>query len=185
MTTRTATYHRHSDDYYYFLIKSLISLVNRRFTHRAIAAALNAEGITSPTGDTFNAQKVANTLSRLRHHDKYRSLVYQGLLNLCRDGRLTLAECMPLLRYTKKQPLRASASPALIARDSLNARDVVGTVARDSSWLTDQPGDTSPQISVAHTSTLSKLSDAGAQLAPYHQWLTQPTARGHARTRRM
>jgi len=101
MTARTATHHRHPADYYYFLAKALISLVNRGFTHQATADALNAEGIASPTGGTFDAPKVATTLSRLRHHDKYRSLLYQGMLTLCRDGRLALADCMSLLGYLK------------------------------------------------------------------------------------
>jgi hypothetical protein len=181
LTTRTATHHQHSTDYYYYLIKALISLVNRRFTQKAIASALNAEGITSPTGGTFNAKKVANTLSRLRHHDKHRSLLYQGMLTLCCDGRLTLTECMPLLHYEKVPALRGPASSRSIKRSPCGPRERAGRPAKHDDWRMARVADTAPQLPLPVAFSLCESPDATAPVAA-HRWLPHHTGTSDART---
>jgi hypothetical protein len=92
-TTRTV----HSSDYYLALLLALISGLNAKLTHQGISNSLNSLGIKTPQGLTFTTVIVKNLLMKIRLANDYPNTVHVQMLTLIVAGRLTVAQCAPLI----------------------------------------------------------------------------------------
>jgi hypothetical protein len=86
---------RHSITYYAGVLHILLAGLNARHRQAVIAEDLNRAGFPSPTGIEWNDGMVKSLLKRLRHRT---GPVWQALLELCFDGKLTRAQAQPLLQ---------------------------------------------------------------------------------------
>jgi hypothetical protein len=97
MSNLYATHTHHSHTYYKRLILALSQSVENGFSHREIAAFLNAAKILSPTGKIFTTKTVANTLKSFRTPLEISSLAYQAMMTMLFKRELTNGQCLPLL----------------------------------------------------------------------------------------
>lgn len=97
MSNLYATHTHHSLAYYKRLVLALSQSIQNGFSHRDIAAFLNAAKIPTPTGKDFSTKTVANTLKSLRTPAEIPSLAYQAMMTMIFGRELTKHQCLPLL----------------------------------------------------------------------------------------
>jgi hypothetical protein len=88
----------HSSDYYLALLLALIAGLDANLTHQGISNALNSAGIKTPQGLSFSALIVKDVLKKIRLATDYPNAVHVAMLSLIVAGKLTVAQCAPLIQ---------------------------------------------------------------------------------------
>jgi hypothetical protein len=91
----------HSLTYYKSVILVLLAGLHKNLTHQSIADRLNTEKILTPTGLTWTASVVKETLKKLRLHHEYPSKLYHALLELAYVGELTVKQTQILFQQRR------------------------------------------------------------------------------------
>lgn len=84
--------------YYEQVLRILISCNSDALTYPAMAAVLNAQNITTPTGLQWTGEIIKQLMKKLRNHQLYPSYIHQSLLSLIFEGKLTMKETLPLYK---------------------------------------------------------------------------------------
>ncbi|WP_157270772.1 recombinase family protein [Azohydromonas aeria] len=95
MTTIFPRNTRHSLAYYEGVLRILLNGITSRQRQAAIADALNQSGIPASTGAPWTPESVKSVLKRLRARSGPH---WNAILELCFDGKMTPAQCKPLLQ---------------------------------------------------------------------------------------
>ena len=98
MPVTTSPNERKSAAYYDQLTAALITANADKLSYDATAAHLNDMGLLSPTGKSWSIEILKQTFKKLRHADKWPSFLYQRLMVLVYQGKLTASQVAPLLR---------------------------------------------------------------------------------------
>jgi len=89
---------RLSAQYYEQVIRTLIECNAQGLKYKAVAAALNAHNITTPTGLAWTEEVVRQIMKKLRNYKSYPSRIHSNLTNLVFEGKLTVKEALPLFK---------------------------------------------------------------------------------------
>jgi len=89
---------RQAPEYYTEVLRILIATNADAKTYPAMAEALNAQNIKTPTGLIWSGEIVKQLMKKLRNYKLYPSFIHQHLMQLIFEEKLTLRETLPLFK---------------------------------------------------------------------------------------
>lgn len=98
MSTRNYHTSRLEASYYEQVIRTLIACNSQGLKYKAVADALNAQNITTPTGLRWSAEVVRQVTKKLRNYKRYPSRLHSHLTNLVFEGKLAVKDALPLFK---------------------------------------------------------------------------------------
>jgi hypothetical protein len=98
MSARNHNNSRMPDAYYASVLRILIDANADALTYPAMAQALNAQNITTPTGLQWSGEIVKQLMKKLRNYKLYPSFIHAHLMTLIFEEKLTLKETLPLFK---------------------------------------------------------------------------------------